>query len=150
MGVFEISRFVPAATGDVWRVLTDWPRHARWMPLTRVTTDGRPTGVGSTFVGVTGLGPVHFRDPMTVTEWEPPVGDGPGAFHLRKDGRVLAGWAQVSVERRGAGSLLTWREELLPRPVRLGRLLAALTDRVARVVFARLIDGLTREAVATA
>lgn len=77
------------------------------------------------------------------------MGEGPGAFRLVKVGRLLAGWADVSVAPAGNGeqTCLIWRENIVIRPVILGRLLAPLTDRVNRALFAGVVDKMAAEAV---
>ena len=54
---------------------------------------------------------------MVITSWEPPR-EGRARFRLRKIGRLLDGWADVSVEpgAGGAGAALHWTEELVLRP----------------------------------
>src|SRR5258708_29242872 len=50
---------------ESWRRLTDWPRHAAVVPLTRVTVrTPPPTGEGTVFVARSGVGPLVFDDPM--------------------------------------------------------------------------------------
>ncbi|WP_281689303.1 SRPBCC family protein [Pseudonocardia thermophila] len=65
---------VAAPAGVVWDVVTDWPAQGEWMLATRVTvddgTDGRRSGAALT--AVTGVGPLSVRDPMVITEWDPP------------------------------------------------------------------------------
>ena len=111
--------------------------------------DPGPTDVGWSFAGLTGIGRFRFSDTMVMTDWAPPVGEGPGAFRLVKVGRLLAGWAEVSVlpAANGAQTRLIWRENIVIRPVILGRLLAPLTDRVNRALFARVVDKMAAEAV---
>ena len=54
---------VAASVEQVWQRITDWPEHGRWIPLTTVrVTSARPDGLGSTFVGRSGLGPIGFDD----------------------------------------------------------------------------------------
>ena len=42
--------------------------------------------VGATFVARTALGPLHFDDPMEVTQWRPPTDDEPGVCTIAKRG----------------------------------------------------------------
>src|SRR4051794_14903191 len=92
---------VAAPVERVWERITDWPVHGRWIPLTtvRVTSD-RPDGLGASFVGHTGLGPLGFDDPMVILEWSVPDGDRPGHCRLEKQGPLLLGTAEVGVARR--------------------------------------------------
>ena len=58
---------VQAPPAQVWELLTDWPAHSRWVPLTRVRRlPGPVAGVGERFSGRTGVGPLAFEDPMEV------------------------------------------------------------------------------------
>ena len=92
---------------------------------------------------------MRFSDAMRITSWAPPSDAGPGAFRLVKVGRLLAGWAEVSVLPAGNGeqTWLIWRENIVIRPSFLGRLLGPLTDRVNKALFARVIDDMAAEAV---
>lgn len=151
MGAFEIERIVLAPPRQVWDVITDWSGYARWMPLTTMRLDPGPTRAGWSFAGLTGVGRLRFSDRMRITEWVPPSdeGEGPGAFRLVKVGRLLAGWAEVSVLPVAGGeqTRLLWREDIVIRPTLLGRLLAPLTDRLNKALFARVIDEMAAEAV---
>lgn len=149
MGTFAIERIVAVPPAQVWDVITDWAGYARWMPLTRMRLDQGPTRVGWSFAGLTGVGRLRFCDAMRITAWAPTSGAGPGAFRLVKVGRLLAGWAEVSVLPIAGGkqTLLVWRENIVIRPIPLGRLLAPLTDRLNEALFAKVIDDMAAEAV---
>lgn len=148
MGTFAIERAVAVPPVQVWAVITDWSGFARWLPLTRMRLDDGPTRVGWSFAGLTGIGPLRFSDEMLVTDWSPPAGEGPGSFRLVKVGRLLAGWAEVSVlPIAGEQTTLVWREDIVIRPIFLGRLLVPLTDRVNRAWFAKVVDAMAAEAV---
>ncbi|MDI3388820.1 SRPBCC family protein [Streptomyces sp. B-S-A8] len=135
MPEFRIARRCPLPPAEAWRRVTDWPRHAAQVPLTRTTVlTPPPAGHGTRFVARTGAGRFAFDDPMEVTEWHPP---GPGAefgrCRLVKTGTFLTGWAEIEVRPLGTGSSVVWREDLRVR--RLPRFLDALTARTGRVVF---------------
>ena len=149
MGTFAIERLVAVPPQRVWDVITDWAGYARWMPLTTMRLDQGPTRVGWSFAGLTGVGRLRFCDAMRITQWAPPSDAAPGAFRLVKVGRLLAGWAEVSVLPVAGGeqTRLLWRESIVIRPILLGRLLAPLTDRVNEALFARVIDDMAAEAV---
>lgn len=149
MATFTIERVVAAPPLLVWEILTDWSGYARWMPLTTMRLDPGPTGVGWSFAGLTGVGRLRFSDAMRITDWAPPADAGPGTFRLVKVGRLLAGWAEVSVLPVAGGeqTQLVWRENIVIRPVVLGRLLVPLTDRINRALFARVVDAMAAEAV---
>jgi hypothetical protein len=133
----------------VWDVITDWAGYARWMPLTKMRLDAGRARVGWSFAGLTGLGPLRFSDVMLITKWSPPPHSGQGGFRLVKVGRLLSGWAEVSVLPLAGGeqTQLLWRENMAVRPAFLGRLLGPLTDRFNRALFARVIDAMAAEAV---
>ena len=148
MGTFAIERTVAAPPDQVWDVITDWAGHGRWVPLTTMRCDPGPTRVGWSFSGLTGVGGLRFADVMRITDWAPPSEGGSGRFRLVKVGRWLAGWAEVSVlpVARGEQTRLLWRENIVIRPIPLGRLLGPLTDRVNAMVFARVIADMASEA----
>lgn len=149
MATFTIERAVAAPPRQVWAVVTDWAGYARWMPLTRMRVDPGGTGIGWSFAGLTGVGRLRLRDEMVITHWAPPADEGPGTFRLVKTGRLLAGWAEVRVlpVAGGTQSQLVWREDIVIRPIVLGRLLAPLADRFNRALFARVVDAMAAEAV---
>jgi hypothetical protein len=64
-------------------------------------------------------------------------------------GRLLAGWAPVSVLAIAGGdqTRLLWRESIVGRPRFLGRLLVRLTDRVNEALFAKGSDDMPAEAM---
>jgi len=95
----------PAAAEDVFAVLTDWPRHAEWMPFTRAR-GGR--GEGAALVARTGVGPVGVTDTMVITEWRPGR-----RVAVRHTGRIVRGEAFFAVAPLpGGGSRITWAERL--------------------------------------
>lgn len=147
MGAFRIRRHTPLPPVAAFRAVTDFPGHARGVPLTRVETDPGTPRVGWGFRAVTALGPVRLVDPMVLTRWNPPGEDGAGGYGLRKTGRVLGGWAEVDVvaDRRG-GSEVRWVERVDVRP-RLRRPLAVpVPAPLGRLVFARALQALLERA----
>jgi uncharacterized protein YndB with AHSA1/START domain len=148
MGTFAFERIVAVPPGQVWGVVTDWAGYARWMPLTTMRLGQGSARVGWSFAGLTGVGRLRFSDVMRITAWEPASETGPGAFRVVKVGRLLAGWAEVSVQplADGAQTRLLWRENIVVRPTCLGRLLAPITDRVSRALFARVVEAMVAEA----
>lgn len=149
MGAFAIERVVAVPPRQVWEVITDWAGYARWMPMTTIRRDPGATAPGWSFAGLTGVGRLRFADVMRVTDWSPPAEAGQGRFALVKVGRLLAGWAEVSVMPLAGGqqTRLLWRESIVIRPVVLGRLLSPLTDPFNRALFSRVIDAMVAEAV---
>lgn len=129
MALIEIVREVRFSPEESWNRLTDWEQHGRVVPLTTVTR------MGSGFVARTGVGPIAFDDPMEIVEWREP-----SFCRLEKRGRVVVGWAEITVESLGTGSRVTWREDIHVRGV--PRALGRLERRVATSVFGRVIDRL--------
>ena len=144
MALFVVSHDSARSPADAWARVTDWPRHAQYVPLTSITvpTDP-PAGVGTTFVAFTGLGRVGFDDPMTVTEWRPPTDGAAGHCRLEKQGRVMLGWAEITVEATGTGSRTTWREDITVH--HLPRLADRPTAASSRALFGRVLRKLIED-----
>jgi hypothetical protein len=141
---YLLERTVPLPLDEAWRRLTEWPRHAQAVPLTRIrVTPAGPTHEGTLVVARSGIGPLSFADPMEVTVWQPPGDDTPGRCRLEKRGRVVTGWAEIEV-RPGPGgrTRVVWREELAVRFVPGG--LDGVVERTARYVFGRAVNRLLR------
>jgi uncharacterized protein YndB with AHSA1/START domain len=104
---------VAAPAGQVWSYLTDWSRQGEWIPLTRVEELDSADRVGGRLRAWTGVGPVGFWDPMTITAWEQSV-DGSARCEVLHTGRVLAGEGEFAVTARDAGSCtFVWWERLV-------------------------------------
>jgi len=127
--LFQIVREVPLAPSEAWERLTDWDQHSQFVPLTTIVRT--PRG----FVARTGIGPVGFVDPMEIVQWQ-----APSFCRLQKRGRVVTGWAELTVEPSAAGSRVTWLEDIHIRGTT--RFLAGPTRFAATKVFSRVIDGL--------
>ena len=103
---------VDAPPERVWAALTDWTRQGEWMLLTDVeVTGGDPHAVGGRLAARTGL-PVRGRrlgvlDTMVVTAW-----DSPRRAVVQHTGRIIRGPGTFEVTPQGAGSLVTWTEQL--------------------------------------
>jgi hypothetical protein len=138
---FEVVRHTHLDPEDAWARLTDWERHGQFIPFTTVTLTGIiREAVGAGFVARTRLGPLHFDDPMDVTVWQPPERLAPGVCEIVKRGRVVTGWARLTVTPAQDGSVVDWVEDA---KFRLAGPLLNLPKRVAgRRVFGRLVDGL--------
>ena len=96
--------FSDAPPDRLFEVLTDWPRHAEWMPFTRAE-GGRE--VGAELRAWTGAGPVGFLDTMIITDWRD------GRFvAVRHTGRVVRGEAWFEVYPYGKGSRVVWAERV--------------------------------------
>jgi hypothetical protein len=91
---------VEASARAVWDFVTDWPRQGEWVPLTRVERVDPAADVGGRFRAWTGLGPLGFWDPMTITAWER-SGDGGGRCEVLHRGTVVKGEGEFVVLARG-------------------------------------------------
>ncbi|MDX2931313.1 SRPBCC family protein [Streptomyces ipomoeae] len=146
MVLFTLERLTPLSIDQAWYRLTDWPRHADVVPLTRVTVrTPPPTAEGTVFVAHSGIGPLSFDDPMEVVVWQPPEGTGSGRCRLVKHGSFVMGWAEIEVHpygSEGGACRVVWREELRVRwlPGAFDRPLGWL----ARRMFGRATDGLLK------
>jgi hypothetical protein len=142
---FDVLRHTALSAQDAWSRLTDWERHGDFIPLTTVRfSDGVRTGVGAAFVARTSLGPLGFDDQMEVTGWQPPAGPDPGRCHITKRGRVVMGWAELTVATAPGGALVHWHEEARFRAA--GRLLDWPNRVIGEIAFGRLVDGLLADA----
>ena len=130
----EVDVAAPAAV--VWDFVTDWPRQGEWIPQTRVMRDDAADDLGGRFRAWSGLGPVGFWDPMTITAWERDA-DGGGHCEVLHRGSVVKGEGEFSVHARGPGaSTFVWAEMVVVPAGSLG----AAAWRLARPAVARLID----------
>lgn len=143
MSEFTVVRTPPLTAAEAWRRLTDWPAHSEGVPLTavRVLTPG-PTAAGTVFTARTGFGPLGFDDPMEVVVWRPPGPGAAGRCRLEKRGRLVLGWAEITVREEAGTARVVWREELRVRS--LPRALDAPTAAAGRLVFGRAVDRLLR------
>ncbi len=150
MARFTAVAHSPRPAEATWQLLTDWPAHGRWIPLTVVevlTPHGR--GLGARFNGRTGVGPLAFDDPMEVVEWRDPAPGVPARVRLAKQGRVVLGGAEIEVEDTpGGGSVVRWTEDVQLVPVRLTRPFDRVVAALGRRAFERSLRAMTRELAA--
>lgn len=132
---------VKAPARDVWAYVTDWGRHSEWIPLSRTeAVGGEAHAVGGKLRAWSGVGPIGFWDPMTVTRWEEQP-DGSGFFAVVHTGRLVKGDAEVTVTGEGNDeSSLRWVEHFqLGRAGSLGwRIGGRLLDWALERALARL------------
>ena len=139
MRPFVVTRDCAHPPVAAWSRITDWSRHARWVPLTTIeVVTPLPNGVGTVFNARTAVGPLGFDDPMEIVEWQPPSGDSPGRCRVEKRGTVMHGWAELAVQPTGAGSRATWTGAITPAR------LPAFTDPVSRLASTLLFGRLLR------
>jgi hypothetical protein len=131
---------VDAPAEVVWRYVTDWSRQHEWIPLTRVEVVGDARAVGGRIRAFTGVGPVGFWDPMTITLWEESA-DGTSRCEMLKTGRLVRGYGVFTVVPRGPDRCCFRLEEHLEVP---GGRLGALGWRLGGSVMHRLTEGVLR------
>ena len=79
-------------------------------------------------------------DPMEVTVWDPPR-----RLRVEKRGRVLAGWADISLTSLPqGGTRVTWQEEVVPAHAGTARRARPLFDAAGKVVFRRALSRMLR------
>lgn len=128
-----------------WQRLTDWQRHAQYVPFTTITLETPPpNGVGTVFNARTRLGRFAFDDPMEIVEWDEPNGASGGTCRLEKRGRLMLGWAELSVTPAGTGSRATWVEDITV--ARLPRAAAPVTALTSKLLFSRVLKRLLEDA----
>ncbi len=137
-----VERQLQRPLAAVWAVVSDVAGHE--LPLTTVHTDPGPPAVGWRFVGISALGPLRLADRMVVTRWVPPEpGRDTAEYAVVKTGRLLAGWAEVSLSRlpgEPGGTRVRWREQIDVHPLAIGRLVRPLSDLAVRRMFERAVD----------
>jgi hypothetical protein len=74
---------------------------------------------------------------MEVVAWDPPR-----FCRLEKRGRVVRGWAEISVWPTASGSKVVWRE--LAHVTGVPRLFSRVERTAGTALFGRLLNGLTR------
>ena len=140
------SVLMPGSAVDVWALVTDWPAHTRWVPLTTVEVLEDRGGEGTRFVGRTRVGPVGFDDPMTVTEFVPPTATTAGRCAILKTGRVVLGTAGFTVAPTGARtSAVEWLEDVTVVPEGLTRWVEPVIARAGSMSFERVLRAASAE-----
>lgn len=138
----SVSVDVAADPETVFAAVVDWQRQGEWIPLTRVRVLAGEPGLGQRVIARTGVGPVGFDDPMTVTWWDPPH-----RCEVLHTGRVVRGSGAFVVEPAPGGSRFTWEERVLvpggplaPLLWPLGRLVSRASLAWAQRRLARLLE----------
>jgi hypothetical protein len=142
MAQFVASHDTSLSVDEAWARLTDWPRHAAYVPLTTITVTGVPTRIGTVFTARTAVGRFGFDDPMEIVEWAPPEA-GVGRCRLDKRGSVMLGWAELVVESRAGGSTATWTENITV--ARVPHFVDPLTAVSSRLLFSRVLRRLLED-----
>lgn len=101
---------IDGSADRVWTIMTDWPRHAEWVPFTRAEGGA---GLGASLAAWTGLGPIGFTDTMVITGWQPPKDNRRGRCTVRHTGALVRGEGRFDVEPLpGDRCRVVWGERL--------------------------------------
>ncbi len=141
---FDVEYHFAAPAAELWWEMTDWPRHADWIPATRIELGADDaSSVGGHFTAYTGFGPLVLVDRMRVAELEWKADEERGSCVVDKLGPVLRGHAGFGVEAVGPStSRLVWFEDVdVPY---LPGFLAPLVGRLARDGFRQGMSRLAR------
>jgi carbon monoxide dehydrogenase subunit G len=105
---FELVLPMPFLAKDLWRALTDWRDHARWIPATKVWITKPGVGPGVEFVARSGVLGLAVDDRMRVIEQDPAK----MRAVVEKFGKPLAGTAGFEIRDLGTTSELLWFEDI--------------------------------------
>ncbi|MGY4643691.1 SRPBCC family protein [Cellulomonas sp. URHB0016] len=116
MSEVRVTRTLPLPADEAWELLTDVRHHERWIPFTRVETDG-PPALGTRIVAVSGPfargGGRGLVDRMRIARYDVPAPGRTGVATYVKVGRVLRGEARIEITAAGpASSEVTWVEDV--------------------------------------
>ncbi len=129
MPLIELVRDTAYPPEESWRRITDWAGHGEHVPFPTVTVSKNG------FNARTGVGRIAFDDPMDIVEWNPPH-----SCRLEKRGRVMVGWAEITVRAQATGSRVIWIEQINPRGI--PRIFDRFTAWSAQRLFGRVLDRL--------
>jgi uncharacterized protein YndB with AHSA1/START domain len=143
---FTAHREVAADPLRTWERITDWQAHERWVPLTTMTLRTGTGGLGTVFVGRSGVGPLAFDDVMEVVRWEPPTATRAGTAGIAHRGRVVLGTAEVQVVPLPGGRCrVRWTEDIALLSRRLSRPLLLPLVVGGRLAFGHVLAEVARE-----
>lgn len=146
MARFTTHREVAATAGRTWDLITDWSAHGRWVPLTAMTITSGSGGLGTVFVGRSGVGRLAFDDVMEVVRWEPPTATRAGTASIAHRGRVVLGSAEVQVvPLPGDRCRLRWTEDVALLSRRLSAPLLPFLAVGGRLAFGHVLRQVARE-----
>ncbi len=140
MAGFDVVRRSSLSASEAWHRVTNWERHGEFVPLTSIELARAQESGHESFTARTGIGPIGFDDVMAVTFQRPPTATEPGVARIVKQGRVVRGWAVLTVTPKGSGCEVRWHEEARLRGTRGP--VVYLVDKVVAGGFGRLLDGL--------
>lgn len=139
MGQFIVRLQPPLPAVEAFDRLLDLDAHTELIPFTTVRHDGL-LGVGRTFVGRTGLGPVSFDDTMVIDEFRRPAPGVPGRCRIRKTGRWVLGTIDLTVTEAADHAVVIWAQDI--RLPGVSRVADPVVTEVARVAYRTMLGRL--------
>lgn len=144
MALFTIRIETPLPAPVAWKRILDVHRHGEVVPLTSVRGDALYAAqlvAGSRFVARTGVGPLAVDDRMVVDEITPPVDGAPGIARIRKEGKIIRGWIELTVTPSvHGGSVVEWVQQISVWGV--PDVAGAVTAAVARAAYGQALKSL--------
>lgn len=135
MAHFDLHLRSPLPADVAWARVLDLRAHTAVIPFTTLSGDQLEAAgltAGSRFVARTALGPLGFDDVMVIESVTQPTADSAGRARIRKDGKVIAGFIDLTVSPSGSGSTVDWSQQIAVRRVpRLADRVVALVARTA-------------------
>ncbi len=109
MTLVDVETHCEAPPDQVWALLVDWERQARWLRADAVEAPSQPSGgVGARVRRhVRVVGPLTIATDLIVTEWVPPRRLG-----VRRDGRLVTGVGAFEIAPTDQGTHVRWWEAL--------------------------------------
>ena len=138
MARITVAVELPRSPAEVWRHLERIETHVQWMAEAESIefTSPATSGVGTTFVCVTRIGPVRLSDEMEITEWKP--SETMGVRHVG----VVSGDGRFVLSATASGTHFEWTEDLSFPWWLGGRVGAWLGRPLLRSVWRRNLDAL--------
>ena len=104
----RVETFFAQTSNEVWQYLSDISSHVEWMhdAVSIEFSSEQRSGIGTSFVCSTAVGPLKTQDVMTITEWIPD--QKMGVSHLG----LVSGSGYFEITENGAGSKFSWDETL--------------------------------------
>lgn len=133
MARIQVSRTMPASHDDVWSALADLSTHDRWMKDAESVEfeSEQRSGIGTSMVVATRVGPFRTIDRMEVTDWV--EGESISVVHTG----LVTGTGTLSAKQAPDGTIVSWVEDLT-FPWWLG---GPITASLARPILAAIWRG---------
>ena len=136
----EVEVNVSKSQQEVWDKLTNWKSHGKWIPFTKIIIleEGENgNGVGTRFIGRTGLGKISFDDSMLVHRFvAPEESKEDGKCWISKSSDHIQGSAYFHVIKVDENtSRINWVENITLPSVRIPRIGYMILSKVGSLLF---------------